>query len=89
MIYCQKEIGIMGKKLLTEYLAPAKPKHDRLAYMNDNYRVVYAAGGEGYQIENRENGVVEGRTPSLPTAVSQATVLNTLLKEIKDKGGLV
>lgn len=79
----------MGKKFLTEYVGSNKPKHDRVAYMNDSYRVMYAAGGEGYLIENRKNGVVEGRTPSLPTAVSQASVLDTLIKEIEQKGGLV
>ncbi|UZV39659.1 hypothetical protein APT65_00044 [Trabzonvirus APT65] len=78
----------MGKRL-ADYILSQKPKHDRVAFLNDNYRVMYHAGGEGYQIENRENGVVEGKTPSLPTAVSQATVLNNLLKEIKEKGDLV
>lgn len=74
----------MGKKLFVA------EKHSRMAYMNDSYRVIYYPGVDGYFIENRENGVVEGKTPSLPTAVSQATVLDALLKEIKEKddGGL-
>lgn len=102
MIYYQKEIGTMGKKLSEFFKGsskdPLEPIQDfwgntfypnGTAYQNDNYRVTYSRKEDGYKIVNKINGVVEGKTPSLPTAVSQATVLDSLVKEIKDKGGLV
>lgn len=102
MTYCRKEIGTMGKKL-DEFLGrfskdPLEPIEDcwgnihypsETAYENDSYRVIFNRKEDGYRIVNKNNGVTEGKTPSLPTAVSQATVLDNLLKEIKEKGGLV
>lgn len=92
----------MGKKI-SDFLKgfskdPLEPVQDfwgntyypsEIAYQNEGYKVTFNRKEDGYKIVNKENGVVEGKTPSLPTAVSQATVLDNLLKEIKEKGGLV